>query len=53
MSNRFKIYIKTKKNLIDAINKYGFIPFFLNSIEGFSIDENVSPDIWWNGANGW
>ncbi len=53
MSNRFKIYIKNKKSLMDVINKYGFIPFFSNSIEGFSIEENVSPDIWWNGANGW
>ena len=53
MSKRFNIYIKNKKNLIDAINKYGFIPFFSNSIEGFSIEENVSNDIWWQGKNGW
>jgi hypothetical protein len=51
--NKFKIYIKTKKNLIDAINKYGFVPFFANRIRGFSIEENVSEDIWWNGKDGW
>lgn len=53
MSNRFKINIKTKKNIIDAINKYGFVPFFANDIEGFSIEENVADNIWWNGADGW
>ena len=53
MANRFRIYIKNKKSLVDAINKYGFIPFFSNSITGFSIEENVSPDLWWNGADGW
>lgn len=53
LANKFKIYIKTKKNLIDAINKYGFVPFFANNINGFSIEENVSDDIWWNGKDGW
>lgn len=53
MSNKFKIFIKTKKNLTDAIEKYGFVPFFSNSIKGFSIEENVEDDIWWNGRDGW
>ena len=53
MANRFKIYIRNKKNLIDAIDKYGFVPFFSNSIEGFSIEENVSDDLWWHGKYGW
>lgn len=52
-SSKFKIYIKTKKNLTDAIEKYGFVPFFANSIEGFSIEENVSDDLWWHGKDGW
>lgn len=53
MSNKFKIKIRTKKNLIDAISKYGFVPFFVNDIEGFSIEENVADNIWWNGSDGW
>ena len=48
-----KINIRTKKNLTDAIEKFGFVPFFTNSIDGFSIEEHVSQDLWWNGADGW
>ena len=48
-----KINIRTKKNLTDAIEKFGFVPFFTNSINGFSIEEHVSQDLWWNGADGW
>ena len=50
--NRFNIYIRTKSDLTDAINKYGFIPFFANSIPGFSIEENVSRDAWYDSADG-
>lgn len=52
-NNFNKINIRSKKNLTDAIEKYGFVPFFTNSIEGFSIEEHVSQDLWWNGADGW
>lgn len=52
-NNFNKINIRTKKNLTDAIEKFGFVPFFTNSIEGFSIEEHVSEDLWWNGADGW
>ena len=48
-----KINIRTKKNLTDAIEKFGFVPFFTNSIDGFSIEEHVMQDLWWNGADGW
>ena len=48
-----KINIRTKKNLTDAIEKFGFVPFFTNSVDGFSIEEHVSEDLWWNGADGW
>lgn len=51
--DKFKIYIKNKKNITDAINKYGFLPFFSNYIDGFSIEENVSENIWWKGSDGW
>ena len=48
-----KINIRNKKSLTDALEKFGFVPFFTNSIEGFSIEEHVSQDLWWNGADGW
>lgn len=52
--DRFDIYIRTKSDLIRAIEKYGFVPFFQNGIEGFSIEENVSPDVWYtSGSSEW
>ena len=52
--DKFNIYIRTKSDLIRAIEKYGFVPFFQNGIEGFSIEENVSPDVWYtSGSSEW
>lgn len=48
----FDIFIRTKSDLTDAINKYGFIPFFANSIPGFSIEENVYRDAWYDSSDG-
>ena len=44
--------IKSKADLIGAINEYGFIPFFENSIDGFSIEEHISPECWWHSDTG-
>lgn len=44
--------IKSKADLISAINEYGFLPFFENSINGFSIEEHISPECWWDGETG-
>lgn len=41
--------ITSKSELIDKINELGFLPFFSNSIEGFSIEEHISYDCWYNG----
>ncbi len=35
-----------------AINKYGIIPYFANLIPGFSIEEHVSPDVWFSSEEG-
>ena len=48
----FNIYIRTKQDLIDAIDKYGIIPYFANSISGFSIEEHVSPEVWFSAEEG-
>ncbi|MBQ9483813.1 MAG: hypothetical protein IJU82_06440 [Ruminiclostridium sp.] len=47
-----KYMIKTKDDLKKAIEKYGFLPFFANDIEGFSIEENISPECWWTSDSG-
>ena len=44
--------IRKKSDLIGAINEYGFLPFFENSIEGFSIEEHVDPACWWHSDTG-
>ena len=44
--------IKSKSDLIEAIEEYGFLPFFENSIEGFSIEEHIAPDLWWHSDTG-
>ncbi len=44
--------INSKEDLIDAVNRYGFLPFFANSIEGFSIEEHITPECWWHSDTG-
>lgn len=44
--------IESKADLIAAVEKYGFLPFFQNSIEGFSIEERISPALWFSGVEG-
>ena len=50
--NRFDFYIQTKTDLKQAISNYGFVPFFTNSIPGFSIAEHVARDAWYDSADG-
>ncbi|MBR4471845.1 MAG: hypothetical protein IKS54_11100 [Erysipelotrichaceae bacterium] len=45
-------YIKEKKDLIDAIDKYGIVPFFENEIKGFSIEENIDPKVYFGEGEG-
>ena len=44
--------IKSKSDLIEILGEYGFLPFFENSIEGFSIEEHISRDCWWHSDTG-
>ena len=39
-------YIRTKKDLEDAVREFGFIPYFRNSLPDFSIEEHVDPKAW-------
>lgn len=40
--------INCKDDLIEAVDEYGFLPFFANSIDGFSIEEHIAPECWYN-----
>lgn len=44
--------INSMADLVDAVNEFGFLPFFENSIEGFSIEEHTAPDCWYDNTNG-
>lgn len=48
----FDFYIRTKKDLVEAIDRYGFVPLFTNAIPGFSVEEHVSADAWFSGEEG-
>lgn len=47
----FDFTIRTKQDLIDAVDTFGIVPFFRNSIPGFSIEEHVVPSVWYSGEN--
>lgn len=44
--------IHTEKDLREAVMDLGFLPFFSNSIPGFSIEEHCPPDIWFTDEPG-
>jgi len=46
------IYIKTKNDLIEAIETLGILPFFENNIKGFSIEENIDPKAYFSSEPG-
>ena len=41
--------IRSWRELVNWINEIGFLPLFANEIEGFSVEEHVSPSFWWTG----
>lgn len=40
--------IKSISDLEKLIDKIGFLPFFANQIEGFSVEENIEPRYWFS-----
>ncbi len=43
--------IGTKQELMDLIDEMGFVPFFDNEIDGFSLEEHIAPGCWYDDAN--
>ncbi len=41
--------IKSREELVALVNEIGFLPFFTSRIEGFSLEENISYDAWYQG----
>lgn len=46
------IYIRNIDDLKNAVTELGFVPFFENSIPGFSIEEHVDPRLWFSNEDG-
>ncbi|MBQ7737789.1 MAG: hypothetical protein IJT62_08160 [Oscillospiraceae bacterium] len=44
----FDFIVRTKQDLIDAVEKYGIVPFFRNSLPGFSLEEHADPSTWYD-----
>ena len=41
--------IRTRQDLVELVKEIGFLPFFSGRIEGFSLEENVSYEAWYQG----
>ena len=50
--SRFEFTIRTKKDLVQAVERFGFVPLFENSIPGFSVEEHVDPIAWFGSDDG-
>mgnify|MGYP007091813835 CR=1 FL=1 len=44
--NEQKSLLRSSDDLIDAVEEYGFLPFFQNEISGFSVEELCAPELW-------
>ena len=50
----YDFVIRTKQDMIDAVENCGFLPFFSGPIPGFSIEEHVTREVWYSlGDNDW
>jgi len=45
-------WIESRQDLMAVIQELGFLPFFANEIEGFSIEEHVPDEIWFTDLEG-
>lgn len=41
--------IKSADELIETVDRVGFLPLFKNSVPGFSVEERTVPYFWWTG----
>lgn len=43
--------IHTRQDLEDAVERFGILPLFRNSIPGFSVAEHAAPEVWFSDDN--
>lgn len=46
---KFDFTIRTRQDLMEAVERCGFVPLFANSLPGFSVEEHVDQAVWFNG----
>ena len=44
--------MRSVDELLETVEHYGFLPYFKNSIQGFSIEEMCHPDLWFTAVDG-
>ena len=50
----YDFIIQSKQDLIDAVQRYGFVPLFAGAIPGFSVEEHAVPAVWYKkGSDDW
>ena len=52
MSDVFDFRIRTRADLVRAVEQFGFVPFFKNRIQGFSLAEHAAPETWFSDEEG-
>ena len=53
MSEPFSnLYVRTFDDLASAVERFGFVPLFMNSIPGFSVEEHVAREAWFGSEPG-
>ena len=52
MSDSLDFYIRTPQDLVNVINRVGFLPIFSNDIPGFSAEEHTDPSALWGAEDG-
>ena len=40
--------LHSAEDLVNAVERYGFLPFFQNEIRGFSVEELCAPELWFS-----
>lgn len=52
---RYDFYVRSRDDLIEAVETYGIVPYFSNAIPGFSLQERCDPRVLWSdtGDDSW
>ena len=49
----FDFIVRTKQDMIEAVETFGFLPFFTCAVPGFSLEEHVARELWYSSGDEW